>query len=201
MQITTRNRTWRKPSWPRTALLALGLSVLVNPGCTLNSGHALSESVAITFSQPGFWLPPQSGFYWHSDLVYLYADARGKPEDVRPFLQQEIESYFSTSQHRFTRQRETADFGLVAVVVLGEGMTAREVLQRFSLTPSFQAERRYELGTIVIAILEPGTEKILWRGALQANVDLKLSPEVRRQRVREGISRLLVKLPRQPPDY
>ena len=176
--------------------------LFIGSGCSSNAvdSDALSESMAITFSQPDFWLEPKSSFYWHSDVVFFYNDNRKNPEATRLFLQQEIQSYLATRTCQFPDNRNLAQYSLVAVVVLGKSVTATDILKQFKLTPSFQTSSRFEKGTIVIAILDAMTEKILWRGALQANIDLSLSPAVRQQRVREGISRLLRHVPSQKPN-
>lgn len=177
-------------------------TLCIDIGCSFNvhSSEALSESMAITFSQPDFWLKPESTLFWRSDLVFFFNDSRKKPKDIRPFLQQEIQDYLTARTCRFTEDKNSARYGLVAVVVLGEGITAADILQKFKLTPSFKASNRYEKGTIVVAIFDAMTEKILWRGALQANINLSLPAEVRRQRVREGIARILTHVPQQKPE-
>jgi|GEM_PF-1564621 len=176
--------------------------LFIGSGCSSSAvdSDALSESMAITFSQPDFRLAPKSNFYWHSDVIFFYNDKRKNPEETRLFLQQEIQSYLAARTYQFPDNKNIAQYGLVAVVVLGKSVTVTDILKQFRLTPSFQASNRYEKGTIVIAILDAMTEKILWRGALQANIDLNLSPAVRQQRVREGISRLLRHVPSQKPD-
>jgi len=183
-------------------LSLLFTTALIYSGCSsmATNSDALSESMAITFSQPTFWLEPESTLHWRSDLVFFYNDSRKKPENIRSFLQQEVEDYLVAQKYYFPEDTSLASYGLVAVVVLGEGVTATDILKQFKLTPSFAASSRFEKGTLVIAILDAATEKILWRGALQANIDLNLAPEIRRQRVRTGISRLLSHLPRQKPD-
>ncbi|MCF7982262.1 MAG: DUF4136 domain-containing protein [Pseudomonadales bacterium] len=193
-----------------TGSLSQGLSQLafviatlfIDVGCSFNvhDSEALSESMAITFSQPDFWLEPESTLFWRSDLVFFFNDSRKKPKGIRPILQQEIQGYLTARTYRFTEDKNSARYGLVAVVVLGEGITAADILQQFKLTPSFKASNRYEKGTIVVAIFDAMTEKVLWRGALQANIDLGLSPKARQQRVREGIARLLSHVPQQKPE-
>lgn len=167
--------------------------------CFFDIRKPISESSMITFTQPEFSLQRGSTFYWLSDLVFLFNDARQKPKDVRPFLQYEIQSHLEHNGYRFVSVSDDAQYGLVAVVVLGEGMTAADVLNRFDLTPSFKASRIYEQGTMVIAIFDRATQKIMWRGALQANVNLKLPPEERRKRVQWGVNKLLSSLPQSTP--
>jgi len=50
-----------------------------------------------------------------------------------------------------------------------------------------------------MAVFDAATEKIMWRGSLEANISLPVPAEQRHERVREMSKRLLEKLPRQRP--
>jgi hypothetical protein len=184
----------------RAALVACVIALVAASGCGGNDRNALAASSAISFTLPDFYLPPGSSLAWRSDVVYLFEDNSRTPENITPYLQQEIQSLLEARGYRFTSSAAEADHGLVAVIVLGEGLTARNVLQEFRLTPSFNPDRRYEKGTIVVAIYRTADEKVMWRGAIQANVDLDLPPEERRSRIREHAGRLLGKIPDRPPE-
>ncbi len=179
---------------PGSLVLVLFLSLA---GCAANAPDPLTEYSTISFSQPDFSLRQGDTLYWRSELVYLYGDEREAPAGVRPFLQAAIQDHLEAGGYRFVPDGTAAEYGLVAVVVLGSGLTAEDVLSRFRLTPSFKASREYQEGTIVVALYDYDSERILWRGAVQGNVDLELPPEERQRRVREAVSRLLAKLPRE----
>ena len=178
----------------RTTLATVSLCTALW-GCVDTPHDDLSASSAITFSAPGFHLSPGSRLKWRSGLVYLFDDPRDRPDQFRPFLQQEIQSYLESRGHVFTTDVEAADYGLVAVAVMGTDMTAATVLQEFRLTPSFPASRRYPRGTIVIALYSTGDERVQWRGAIQGNIDLDEPEEMRRQRVRKQAEKLLKMIP------
>lgn len=189
--VCIRKRPGALKKWPGLLLVLYLLT-----GCAIQNAEPLSESFVLTVSQPEFVLKQGDHFYWRSDLVYLYKDARKQPpDDIRPYLKQEIQTYLTQGGYHFTEQPEEARYGLVAVVVLGDGLTAREVLDTFGLKPAFQSSRQYEKGTIVVAMFDAQTEKVMWRGALQANVDLELAAEVRLSRVKEAVRRLFRRLP------
>lgn len=168
-------------------------------GCASKQVDELAAFSSITFSAPGFYLPPGSTLQWRSDLVYVFDDQREAPENVTPFLQSEIEEYLGSRNYSFVTDGAPADFGIVAAVVLGDDLTARDVLQQYRLTPSFKSSRRYKKGTIVIALYDAENEQVQWRGAIQANVDLAMPVEQRRQRVQSHTRRLLAMLPGKPP--
>lgn len=187
------------PGSSRTTTLAavfvLALCTMLLVGCAGNQRNDLAASSLITFSAPGFYLASGSTFRWRSDLVYLFDDVRERPENVKPFLQQEIQGYLESRNCEFPAEATSAKYGLLAVVVLGDGLTATEVLKQFKLTPSFKASRKYEKGTVVVAIYDASDDVVLWRGAIQANVDLEMPPEQRRLLVRNNVRKLLDSIP------
>lgn len=174
-------------------LLAMLLALVA---CAINVTNPLSESTAVTFSQPGFWLEPGATLYWRSERIYIYDDPGRKPDNVQPYLKQEIQGYLETEKFQFVDDRNLARYGLVAVIVLGDEVTARDIMKQFGLTPSFNATRFFKKGTIVVALLDAASEEIVWRGSLEANISLSVSPGVRQQRVRQMTHKLLDKLPR-----
>jgi len=181
----------------RLAPITMLATLLGLVGCAVNVGNPLSESTAVTFSQPGFWLEPGSTFYWRSGQIYIYDDPGKEPDKVQPYLKREIQAYLETEKFHFTDDRNQARFGLVAVVVLGDEVTARDIMKQFGLAPSFNATRFFKKGTIVVAILDAASEVIVWRGSLEANISLSVAPGVRKKRVREMTHKLLDTLPRQ----
>lgn len=183
-------------SYIRTILMVGLVSLFAVSGCVKTKFNAQPESSAITFSQSSFWLERGENLFWHTDLLYLDGEAREKPQDVQPFLKREIENYFVLKNNFFVEDKSTAKYSVVAVMILGDGASAHDVLKQYGLSPSFKGNRRYEKGTILVAVLDAGDDSILWRGALQANVRMTLPAEQRRERVRDAIAGLLKNIPR-----
>lgn len=163
-------------------------------GCSQNK--PLSEFSVITFRQPDFALAQGARLHWRSGVAYLFSDARKLPKGTPVYLQPEIQSRLEETGSVFVGSRNESQYGLIAVALLGDGLTAKDVLKRFGLSPSFEASRTYEKGTIVIAITDSNSESVLWRGALQTNVNLNMSTEKRQLRVREAVRQLLARVPR-----
>jgi hypothetical protein len=55
----------------------------------------------------------------------------------------------------------------------------------------------YQLGTLLIDVIEPTRKEVVWRGRAQARVQEWSSPEQREARVREAVEKVLAKFP--PP--
>jgi hypothetical protein len=56
---------------------------------------------------------------------------------------------------------------------------------------------QYEVGTLVIDFIDPGTRQLVWRGTAQSRLRDSSTPEQREQRVREAVDRILEKYPPQ----
>jgi hypothetical protein len=61
-------------------------------------------------------------------------------------------------------------------------------------TPAGLQAGEYERGMIVIDVMRGGSRRSLWRGAIQGEVDEKLSPARRRERIEAAVRRLLANL-------
>ena len=177
--------------FPRRLWCALLVFWLV--GCAGGTRPDLMAASAISFTEPGFHLPPGTVLTWRSDPRYLFDDPAERPEDFRPLLQEEVERFLLG--RGYTINPEGAEYGVLAVAVLGADLDAEAVLREFRLTPSFPASRRYPRGTLVVAIYSLADEKIRWRGAIQANIDVTEPEATRRERLRAHVARLLNLVP------
>jgi hypothetical protein len=61
-------------------------------------------------------------------------------------------------------------------------------------TPVGLQAGEYERGMIVIDVMRGGSRRSLWRGAIQGEVNEKLSPAKRRERIEAAVRRLLAQL-------
>lgn len=176
---------------PRGLLLLL---IVVLGSCAVARVDELASSSAISFSAPGFYLPPGAALRWRSEVVYLFEGSAEEPPQFERFLRDEIEASLTSRGHVFVDDTD-APYGVAAVAVLASDVSAAAVLREFSLTPSFPTSRRYPKGTLVVAIYSRPDEVVQWRGAIQANISLSLPAEERQRRVREHVRRLLNLVP------
>jgi hypothetical protein len=58
--------------------------------------------------------------------------------------------------------------------------------------------REYEVGSIILDILEPRSRNLLWRGTASAKVTESASPEQREKRINQAVSRMLERFPPRP---
>jgi hypothetical protein len=53
----------------------------------------------------------------------------------------------------------------------------------------------YEQGSLILDLVSPATQRIVWRGVVQAEIDRTRKPDQRDKRIRDGIVDLLKKFP------
>jgi hypothetical protein len=53
----------------------------------------------------------------------------------------------------------------------------------------------YEQGTLILDIVDPQTQQLIWRGSAQAELDRTASPEKREKRLKDAIRRILERFP------
>ena len=57
--------------------------------------------------------------------------------------------------------------------------------------------REYDEGTLIIDIVDAGSNELVWRGAAQGEVNLAASPQEREQRAQDAVQRILEDFPPQ----
>jgi hypothetical protein len=55
--------------------------------------------------------------------------------------------------------------------------------------------RTYDEGTLLIDVLEPGSQRLLWRGVGRAEVHRISDPAKREERLREAVAKILERFP------
>ena len=65
------------------------------------------------------------------------------------------------------------------------------------LTQAYTNVREYDVGSLVLDVLSGDSQKLIWRGSTQAEIDQAGTPEARTQRVRDAVDAILAQFP--PP--
>ena len=55
--------------------------------------------------------------------------------------------------------------------------------------------RNYDEGTLILDVIDPKTERLVWRGSAQAQVQDRSTPERREKRVRDAVHAILARFP------
>ena len=56
-------------------------------------------------------------------------------------------------------------------------------------------QTRYEEGTLIIDILNPGTKSLLWRGMAKGSVNTQDNPETKTKRINDAVQKILERFP------
>jgi hypothetical protein len=150
-------------------------------------------------------------YCWVSPPAYLYNDPRLKMDLLEPIVRQDVEQRLATRGYVST-DCPTADFRVTFHAALqdqvverrsddGGGLTIYEWnpesgghLWTSDSNESVNLERE---GSLIILILAPKSDKVLWRGSVSANLRSQVSPQQRKERLAKAIEMVMEKFP--PP--
>jgi hypothetical protein len=62
---------------------------------------------------------------------------------------------------------------------------------------AYTSVREYDVGSLVLDVIDPNRKQLIWRGATQARIQDNGTPEQREQRAREAVNAILAKFPPQ----
>lgn len=104
----------------------------------------------------------------------------------------------------FVKTDTGADFLVGYAVASGDGIdeaTLNKAYDGVAETPpsasgNVQQPHQYHRGTLIIDIVETKTKRLLWRGAIMADVDLTVSEEQKRLRCEGAVAELLKHYPK-----
>lgn len=193
-------------SRPCTALVALAVAaaVWVLSGATFHAAKIeIKTQHDETFSFAGLrtwnWSPNGKG------EVKLVTTAEADPQRLRdqvepvivPVVEQEL------PRRGFTRTADTPDVLVNYFVLVTIGQSSQYMGQfigtpEWGLPPfmaSTTALRAFPVGTLLIDVVAPSRQAIVWRGAAQAEIDLDRKPEERRVRLEQAVRDILKRFP------
>ena len=103
-----------------------------------------------------------------------------------------------------TKTAENPDLLVNYFALVSVGQSSQYIGQFIPSTPEWgvpivmgatQSLRAYPVGTVLIDMVAPSKEAVVWRGAAQAEIDLERKPEERRVRLEKAVHDMLVQFP------
>ncbi len=97
---------------------------------------------------------------------------------------------------------ETPNFLVSYHVALRERLTLSTARPRYRYNPAYAPEtymRTYDEGSLILEFITPGTNRVIWRGAVQAEIREEITPAKRAKRIRKGVHKLLNRFPPSDP--
>ncbi len=185
-----------------TLLITLLTTLLLTAGCSTTGKDGqdlplpLNDANVISVTLPGVAVTRDTKLAWYSDIVLIRGEKGYPPPPIIDYTKTVIQDYLQDAGAQFVETPGEADYLVGAAFVADNALSKEEMAQRFRLYPTLLSHRRYDTGTLVVGLLPPAGGDARWRGAIQIYNDNSLPDEVKRQRVRAGVARLLDNIPR-----
>jgi hypothetical protein len=172
----------------RTALaplLALALLACATPAVESDWDPATDFSTLKTWAWFPKTRPPQLDPRLDSQLL----DAR---------IQQAVEAELATKGYVKSTLPYKADFLVGHTVAIQQKVTATAIDDFYGYGRSRVYLDEYEVGTLVLDVLDPKKSQLIWRGTFQARLTPATNPSEREERVRTAVHALLERFPPPP---
>lgn len=184
----------------RTVLSAVACLVLAACGTAGKDADRLpaplNNTNIISVTLPGVAVTRETKLAWYSDIVLIRTDTSFPQSHMVDYMKAVIQDYLTDAGAQFVENRDEADYLVAAAFVADNALTKEQLAERFRLYPTLLSHRRYPTGTLVAGLLPPEGGDARWRGAIQVYTKSTLPDEVKRQRVRDSVARLLDNIPR-----
>ena len=185
---------WKLLSPTLYFLIMLGCATKITPS-TDNRYSDLSNTtiVSVTYSEKR--LPNSASFSWLPTAVKYYEDARLKNSPVQSYFQEAIRQNLNNRGYRFFSSATDSDFLVGYVLALESSLKDEEISEKYQLNPGLPGQavnsNQYEKGTLIIDLIDPGTKRSMWRGAMQGFAKFEIKEEDRKKRINLFVDRLL----------
>ncbi len=114
-------------------------------------------------------------------------------EDVDRWVRAAVESELAKAGYE--RRSQGADF-LIRYDLAIENKRRQQQVVRDRAGVSHSVSVRYREGTLVLEVVSPASESLLWRGWAEPEVHKYRKPEDREARIGEAVKRILARFPR-----
>jgi len=181
------------------ALLALIACAELTEPEPSEEAAALGRTSLVYTSDPDFKPEPGDFYAWLPEATRAYHDQRIPEGSVEGVMRDAIRTELGARGYRYTTSQANSDFLVGYTVALESALDDAAIVAKYGLQPGLVGagvdHARYEKGTLIIYLVEPGRMQVVWRAALQGLVVLDLPPEMREPRVRAAVNRVLARLP------
>lgn len=183
-------------------LLSLMLYFLIISGCTTQStaltDNESSDLSKITFTSVTYSerrLPESARYSWLPAAEKYYEDARFKNSPIQLYFKEAIQQNLNNRGYRLASSAADSDFLVGYVIALESSLKDEEINRQYQLNPGLPGQavnsNQYEKGTLIIDLIDPGSKRSMWRGAMQGFARFDTVEEVRKNRINLFVDRLL----------
>jgi hypothetical protein len=153
-------------------------------------------------------------YCWAAPPAFLYNDPRLKMDLLEPLVREDVEQRLASRGYVST-DCPNADFRVSFRAALqdqvvegrsdngeGGGLTiyewSPETGGRLWTSSSDETVNVEREGSLIVLILSPKTDRVLWRGSVSANLRSQVSPQQRKERLAKAIQMVMEKFPPPP---
>ena len=141
-------------------------------------------------------------FSWHKNATQFYDNPKIDDPSLKSMLQESIKNTLSKKGYIFTDNVSQSELLVGYIAALESSLSSADIAAIYGINPGLPELSndldKFEKGTLIIHVFDTQTASLLWRGALQAEVQLDNNPEARKQRVNNVVSTLLQSFPHKP---
>lgn len=182
--------------WRRVALV--GLAWLA-AGCVLTEDQRIDKELAeglfeIHAGQPTSALKAPATFTYAPGSTVHLADNRFDSFEIEGLLRSALATRLGSFRLKAARGA-TPDYLVGYLVTADEGAMVAEAMSTIGMPAPRKGEnRKLPQGTLVLAISEPGANRLIWKGSIVGAIDPESGPERRQERVDLAVAALLREL-------
>ena len=166
-------------------VLALGFvaSFFVLTGCSSSAEQAVQERKAtrmtvVSSAKPADVLPAFKTFTWNDEYSrVLSAINEDSERDIQQYIRSEIIRYLKTKGYEYQPDPIQADVVIGFLFALEDDLADQKIQDKFGLLPGISSQgitdKRYEKGSVLLAVLDTRLEQVYWRSAMQGFVDFE----------------------------
>ena len=140
-----------------------------------------------------------TSFSWHKNATQYYSNPKIGDPTLQGMLQKAIATTLYTKGYKFNKNSWESDMFVGYVAALESSLSSEEIAEIYGVNPGLPELsndlNKYEKGTLIIHVFDTKLGQLLWRGALQAEVQFDTEPNVRWKRVQNAVNTLLRDFP------
>jgi len=162
----------------------------------------LMRSSVVVVAQPEFSSLNLKSFSWASNHADISEGLKKSDFSVSALIDEAIKLAVAHKSYTFT---DSSKGGLLIQyhVSLASELSDTALTIKYGLSPGLRANsviaKEHERGTLVVDIIEPGLNKVVWRGAVEVFTGVEDSPKGRQKRINGLLIELFNSIPSLKP--
>ena len=141
-----------------------------------------------------------NSYSWHKNATQYYSNPKIGDPTLQGMLQDAISNALIAKGYTFNKNSWETDMFVGYVAALESSLSSEEIAEIYGVNPGLPELsndlNKYEKGTLIIHVFDTKLGQLLWRGALQAEVQFDSEPNLRWERVQNAVNTLLKNFPK-----